>query len=170
MTIKPAMVLLGTILALALALRSPARAGDSTPAPAASGKAVAPRPAQSIGQEFLISSLIQWRPCCTGLAAGFNRAFTTTITCAHASCTFGFEDMIAVSPTSDPWAICAAVNNTFVFTPACPFQGPGLSSTRTSLQSFGPVGPGRYTLTVWVYVASPTKLEQSEAIYRLYTP
>jgi hypothetical protein len=106
------------------------------------------------------------------LATGFNPVFKTTITCPYTSCTFGFEDMIQIAriPSGNRWAICGQVNNVFTI---CPFQGIGLPddySVGTFLQSFGPVGPGTYTLIVFVYVTSPTNMANSEAIYRLYTP
>jgi hypothetical protein len=174
MTIKSTMVLLGTVLALGLAFRSPARAGDTTPTPAAPGKAVAPAQVSITGEEALKSSVIQWQPLgqVLALAAGeYNPVFTTTMTCPYKSCTFGFEDIIQIAPTStNPWAICAEVNGTRNL---CPYQGNGLSndySVGTSLQSFGPVPRGTYTLTVLVYVTSPTGMTNSEAIYRLYTP
>jgi hypothetical protein len=176
MTIKPMMVLLGTILALALALRSPAHAGASTPTPAAPGKTVAPGQVTSSGQETLESSIIQNQVCpgaCFQLAKGYNRVFTTTMTCPYKSCTFGFQDMIQVGINApNPWKICAEVNGKFV-NPPCPDQGigiPGYYSMGTSLQSSGPVGPGTYTLAVSVYVTLPTGLANCQIIYRLYTP
>jgi hypothetical protein len=176
-TIKRSAIGIGMILALLFVLQSQAWAQNrSSPAPLSPGEAaVAPRTVTTSGQVTLQSSVIQSQPCCTSLNAGYNKVFTTTIACASVSCTFGFEDMIQIGPTStNAWAICAQVNTTFV-NPPCPYQGigiPGYYSVGTSLQSYGPVGPGTYTLNVYVYISAATgaSLGNSEAIYRLYTP
>jgi hypothetical protein len=163
-----------TVFAVSFVFQTPGYAQDRSSPAGTSGKPSAPAVTTS-DPEALQYSVLQWQPCCVNLLAGFNLAFSTTLTCPTSGCTFGFQDMIQVgqsSAASNHWAICALVDNSFV-NPPCPFQGivptGGFFAVGNSLQNWH-ASAGAHKLDVYVYVDAAASLGNSEANSLLYIP
>jgi hypothetical protein len=164
-----------TVFAVSFVFHTPGYAQDRSSPAGTSGKPSAAPVVTTSNPEALQYSVLQWQPCCVNLVAGFNLAFSTTLTCPTGGCTLGFQDMIQVGQSaaaSNRWAICVLVDNTFV-NPPCPFQGivptGSFFAVGNSLQNWH-ASAGARNVDVYVYVDSAASLGNSEANSLLYIP